>query len=120
MDSKYVVFKREEFFQLMGELAMPPWEHANGEMCGSDADCAPIAAKIQSRVAEVSLDDAVVIRRQDLFAPPALASYANGIAVAIEVMPHDSPVRQQLQDVADYFHEQAEKSWNTDYRKIPD
>jgi len=51
----YVTFKSEELFQFFGEVALPPWPHADGEMCGSDVDCAPIASKIEEWVEEHKL-----------------------------------------------------------------
>jgi hypothetical protein len=70
------------------------------------------------------IPDAVVIRRQDIFAPPALDAYANGIRVAIEAMKSDNAgyndkVVERLEDIAQYFHEQALLAWETD-RKVPD
>lgn len=120
-DDKYIVFKRSDFYELMGELALPPWEHSNGEMCGDDVDCAPIAEKIKKRSEETSIDDAVVIRRKDVFAPPALDAYANSIMIALSLDPESthSDWGQDLQEIADYFHQQAALSWVTN-RKIPD
>lgn len=111
---KYITFKREEFFQMMGFLALPPWADSDGKIVGSEMDCAPIAEQIQAKVMEFALADAVVIRRQDLFAGPALHSYAASIGIASRVgnLPDLIPV-------ADYFHEQAlladEEGW-----KVPD
>lgn len=64
------------------------------------------------------VEDAVVIRRQDLFAPPALDSYANSISIAA-MMLEPGEQRLKMQDVADYFHAQAVASWETE-RKLPD
>jgi hypothetical protein len=63
--------------------------------------------------------DAVVIRRQDVFAPPALDAYANAITVVIESGCLAIEDRRRLQGVADYFHDQAAKSWS-EQRKLPD
>jgi hypothetical protein len=94
-NEKYVVFKRDEW------------------------DAAPHRIDV-SEPKEV--EDAVVIRRQDVFAPPALDSYANAITVALELTVHgvsQSKRSKQLRHIADYFHQQAELAWNTE-RKIPD
>ena len=64
------------------------------------------------------LEDAVVIRRQDIFAPPALDAYANAMTCVIEASADDR-MRRQLQPIADYFHDQAAKAW-TEERKLPD
>lgn len=130
-DDKYIVFKRDEFYQLMGELALPPWVGANGEWLGDDLDCAPLADHINKRAEEACVADAVVIRRQDLFAPPALDAYANAIDVAISLTPYaemenlDVDVPEafrrvlRLREVADYFHRQAVLAWDAE-RKLPD
>jgi len=65
------------------------------------------------------VEDAVVIRRQDKFAPPALDAYANAITMVIEAGNLALPSRQRLQSIADYFHDQASKAW-TESRKLPD
>src|SRR5262245_2159160 len=47
-DEKYVVFKREAFYQMMGYLALPPWRDMHtGVMVGGDIDAAPFAADVQ-------------------------------------------------------------------------
>lgn len=53
------------------------------------------------------LPDAVVIRRQDLFASPALATYASMIAIAARLLP-DEAERRNLLDVSDYFQRMSE------------
>ena len=79
------------------------------------------------------IPDAVVIRRQDAFAPPALDAYANGIQAVIEtfkaiqdqMFDGEPPLTEftdqlnSLQEKADDFHQQAELAWGTQ-RKLPD
>lgn len=77
------------------------------------------------------LDDAVVIRLQDAFAPPALDAYANSIITAVEAatvllagLPDDAQQTLQaqikgLRGIADFFSEQAAKSWSVN-RHLPD
>lgn len=68
------------------------------------------------------VEDAVVIRRQDVFAPPALDAYANAMQTAIEVLTNGGAPSGRtlaLQGIADYFADQAAKSW-TEQRKLPD
>jgi len=97
-DGKYVVFKRTELDGWMDRHRHPVslWD--------------------------LVVKDATVIRSQDVFAPPALDSYANAITVAIEVLKIEEgsalPVGD-LQKIADYFHARAAEAWLTD-RKIPD
>lgn len=119
-DEKYIVFKRNEFYEMMGALALPPYEGTGDD--GRSVDCAPIAQRIIRTAEETALGDAVVIRRQDVFAPPALDAYANAITVALELTVHgvsNSERARRLKDIADYFHEQAKLAWTTN-RKIPD
>lgn len=94
MDEKYVVFKRGTE---PGE-----WSERGGLYL---EDLEPI-------------EDAVVIRRQDIFAAPALNAYACAIQVAISMDPTHSRM-QRLREIADYFHQQAEASAHTNTR-IPD
>jgi hypothetical protein len=89
MSDKYITFKRDEFF-------------AEGTA--------------------LEIEDAVVIRRQDIFAPPALDAYANAITCVVEVLTNGTvPTGRTLalQDIADYFSDQAAKAW-TEQRKLPD
>lgn len=103
VDTKYIVFKREDFLRVMQEIT--PGPHT-------------IRA-----VADEALVDAVVIRRQDVFAPPALDSYANSIITAIGIVEETiggaNGLTGRLQGVADYFHNQAVASYHTN-RKLPD
>ncbi|HET7110129.1 MAG TPA: hypothetical protein VFI41_04615 [Gemmatimonadales bacterium] len=88
-DNKYIVFNRKEF---MAEGMAP------------------------------EIEDAVVIRRQDIFAPPALDAYANAIQTCVEVLTNGTQPTGRaamLQEIADYFHTQAQKSW-AEQRKLPD
>jgi hypothetical protein len=125
-DQKYIVFKRSEFYEMMGALALPPYygETSSGrkEIAGRHWNCAPIADAIKERAEATCLHDAVVIRRQDVFAPPALDAYANAIQVVVE-MSKGSSVEgasiAHLREVADYFHDQACKAWDSQ-RKLPD
>jgi hypothetical protein len=117
-ESKYMVFKREDFYQMMGELALPP-----GSGAPEDMDCAPIAQHIQGTAEATRLQDAVVIRRQDVFAPPALDAYSNAIMTTVEGLKAfgfvGSDTVKRLRMTADYFHQEATASWDTD-RKLPD
>lgn len=80
--NKYVVFKREEYDKRIANGLTP--------------------------LHEMELQDAVVIRRQDRFAGPALHVYAANIGlVAAVVKPADPIMSEELSAVADYFHQQA-------------
>lgn len=97
-DEKYIVFKRSDFEDLYVSLV----DQVLGRL--------PV------------VDDAVVIRRQDLFAPSALHVYANSIALAAQVMganDEDKAVIKRLSHIADYFHEQAVAA-EAEAWKLPD
>lgn len=71
-----------------------------------------------SEVLLAEIEDAVVIRLQDIFAAPALYTYYNSIQVAMTLLPPNE--RAALLPIADYFHEMATMADKTDHRKIPD
>lgn len=103
---KYVVFKVEQWARIRKEII------------------ALMPAKVAHDIVLYPplIEDAIVIRRQDVFSPPAFDAYANAIATAIEVAVSIGVPKERLnglQDTADFFHEQASLAWDTD-RKIPD
>lgn len=109
-DDKYVVFRREDLFQMLGQF-----------LPRGNEDCAPVAEDMVKAVEATLLPDAVVIRRQDFFAAPALHTYANSIGLAARLA-HAAPeqkVAKRLQSIADYFHEQAVLADEEGF-KIPD
>ena len=65
-------------------------------------------------VSDAVVPDAVVIRRQDLFASPCLATYANMIALVARRV--EDP---ELLAIADYFEDQAQLAAE-EGRKYPD
>jgi hypothetical protein len=94
LDTKYIVFKRDEFKE---------WQEA----------CLHGEAELPE-----PLHDATVIRGQDLFAAPALESYANSIGIAMQVMGLGWQ-RDELSKVADYFFQRAQEARMIGY-KLPD
>lgn len=99
-DSKYLVFKRDEFDEWYNNVLK------------DNVPGVPMA-----------LDDATVIRGQDVLAPPALDSYANSLAVVIQVLQQtagvDPGVIDRLQQTSDYFHTRAKEAWEME-RRLPD
>jgi len=90
-DAKYIVFKREDFESMVwGNSNYTPWE----------------------------IKDAVVIRRQDLFASPCLATYAACIAL-VASREQDPKTKTELLDIADYFERQAQLAAEEGF-KLPD
>ena len=111
---KYITMKRSDFYVMMGYLALPPWRDEQGNLVGTDWNSAAFAEEIQREVAAVEIKDAVVIRRQDVFASPCLFTYANMISLVAK-----SIGDPELQRIADYFHDQAVLAAD-EGRKFPD
>ena len=104
-DQKYITFKREEFMQWLGELS------------GKDLRNLPVPNLLHN-AERITVEDAVVIRRQDYFAAPALATYASTIGLATHLT--DDPKRRaQLIAIADYFQRQSEIAGDEAW-KFPD
>lgn len=148
-DGKYVVFKLEDFFRMMGQLALPPWwiqvddndcpvEHIYGDtdwrpssregfhehMEGTDWDCAPLAEEITKVANQYAIGDATVLRDQDVFTPGTLHAYANSILTAVELTQafgmDNSDVLRSLRAKADFFHGRATRAERSPWRKVPD
>lgn len=69
---------------------------------------------------EDAIDDAVVIRRQDLFAAGALHTYSHTISMSAYLVTKTDPEQgKKLQNIADYFHEQAVLAEEEGF-KVPD
>ena len=98
-DEKYITFNRQDFLEFVGMLP------SHQEM-------------IYDAVEHLALHDAVVIRRQDKFASPALATYAACIAMVASEHP-DPKVRAELLSVSDYFEQQAQLAAEEGF-KLPD
>jgi hypothetical protein len=98
MNDKYITFKRDEFTHW--------WMQAS---VGGIAHTIPSPREVE---------DAVIMRRQDFFASPCLATYASMIALVAKNV-SDAEQAKTLLGVADYFQEQselaAEEGW-----KLPD
>jgi hypothetical protein len=103
-DEKYIVFKRDDYEAYK-------WDQ-------------------RYMLEEQAIPDAIVIRKQDVFAPPALEGYANAIVCVIDSLKHaqkefgiiDADLAAEiasLQRIADYFKAQADDSYDFQ-RKLPD
>lgn len=114
-DEKYFVIKRTELMRLQRNV---------------DEGRAGTAKDILRAININQIDDAVVIRKQDVFAPPALDAYANAIQCVIETLkevgtqlslvePDLTLKAKTLQGIADYFRVQAEDAYDRK-RKLPD
>ena len=102
MDDKYIVFKRDEFLEWLSHLTTLDLSVMDPTRVMGDATI-------------LSLHDAVVIRRQDKFASPCLATYA----AMIGLVASEHPKRDQLLRVADYFEDQAKLAAEEGH-KLPD
>lgn len=103
LPDKYVVVKKVDF---------DAWRETH------DATGTPVVRSLESKM----LNDAVVIRLQDVFSRPAFDAYAASILVALELTkptPENKETREHLQALADYFHTMAERAAHTRH-KIPD
>ena len=67
---------------------------------------------------DAELPDGVVIRRQDLFAAPALDTYASMIAMVADNI-SDPDTAAELLAIADYFADQARLA-HEEGKKLPD
>ena len=105
-DEKYITFKREELMQMVGRWSS---EH----MLGTTN-----VPRLLDDVDRIAIPDAVVIRRQDYYASPALAGYAASIAIAVKTTDDDKK-RNQLMEVSDYFQRQSELAADEGW-KLPD
>lgn len=91
---KYVVFKAEEWDGLnMGQITALPLPE--------------------------EVPDAIVLRKQDVFAYQALMGYAGAVQTAIEVGVFDHDTINQLGEVRDYFADEAQSALVSSH-KLPD
>jgi hypothetical protein len=103
-DLKYITFKRDDFLEWLAELTTLDLSRVESPMIVADA-------------LELSIADAVVIRRQDTFASPALLTYAAMIGMVARNHP-TPPVAQELLQIADYFQRMGEQAGDEAY-KLP-
>jgi hypothetical protein len=108
MADKYVVFKIGDW--------LDEWKQHEDS---------PEAEHILTDLQRHRIPDAHVIRGQDVFAAPALHSYAASIAVAMRVLESHNGTGQfrkeirKMQEAADYFHNAAVESEQIAW-KVPD
>lgn len=93
--SKYVVFKRDDMIGMLNEAQAP--------------------VEVTGTLLAMRLEDAVVIRKKDIFAASALYSYATAVHSAIELLEVmqagvvvDESVLEHLAELADYFAGEAD------------
>ena len=67
---------------------------------------------------DIEVADAVVIRRQDMFASPCLLTYATMISMVAQNT-QTKELREELMKIADYFHEQGVLAGEEGH-KLPD
>jgi 2'-5' RNA ligase len=54
-ESGLITFEEGDLYQLMGELALPPWDDQQGGYLGGNLDCAPMASHIDERVQQTRI-----------------------------------------------------------------
>lgn len=106
-DEKYIVFKREEWEKKMNALLLE------------------VPQEIVADVRAGAIQDATVIRCQDIFAAPALSAYADAITTTLEItdlFPREAngQVRAALLKSADFFRDRAEEARGWPSKKLPD
>lgn len=122
-DGKYVVFKVEDFYTMMGRLALPPaWGvDDNNDVIGANLDCAVLAEEITRVAKELEVPDATVLRDQDLLTAPALNAYADSALILHDLLAH---YRQggfeSLLDRCEFFRARAVRAQQHPNRKLPD
>lgn len=102
-EGKYVVFKRDEF-----DL----WAAGYLEYLEETGDGEALPRQLQ---------DCVVIRHDDVFAPTAFYSYAGVVQGTIEVLnaTADTSNVEKLREIADFFTAQAERAELTPNKHLP-
>lgn len=106
MATKYVAFKVQDWIK--------EWQQTP-----DDKETKHPLSDLQNK----RIDDAVVIRLQDMFAGPALHTYASSISIALELLPADHPDREGMEEVAAYFYEmaaEADQLKSSSRVKLPD
>ena len=103
-DDKYIVFKREDFDDFL--IAM------KGKLT-------PGVGAAMDDLLVSTIKDAVVIRKQDAFAGPALEVYSASARLALQFMLYGDPRREHVVKIADYFQHASEDAYDT-LSKVPD
>lgn len=124
-DEKYITFKRNDFYELMGKLALPSPQTFGWNQY---TDCAAIAQRVHHEAESVCVADAVVIRTHDAFAGPALHAYCDSITLVIKAIEQLVPEPEDgvkeglagLISVSDYLHQRAVEADAWDYKRLPD
>ncbi len=96
IEEKYVVFDKEKFDSWLYDV------HQRGYL--------PAPERV---------DDAVVIREQDIFAGPALEMYSAAITTALRLLPQEDPTVRRLTQIRNYFRRCAERAYEK-ATKVPD
>lgn len=148
-DGKYVVLKVNDFSQMLGEVALPPWwisvedddcdvEHVYGEqgwrpldsvegyhehLMGTDWPVADFIERLLDVVNRYAIPDATVIRDQDVFSASTLYAYSNSILSSVEVLEATGfymDTINALRAKADFFAARAHRASQATNKKLPD
>lgn len=117
-DNKYVVFKIGDWLdqrQVINGVSNLPLNEEPAEDPRATLD------KALKALDAARLDDAVVIRLQDLFAAGVLFTYAGAVQSAIEIMAaHNIAPPEDLLATRDHFFELASAAEASPIKKLPD
>lgn len=126
-DGKYVVFKVEDFFTMMGMLGLPPaWgEDGDGNTIGGELDCAVLAERITDVAKRHEVGDATVIRDQDVLSASTLDAYSDAALIVADILVMSQKglkgkVVDGLLARAEFFRARAQRARECPNKKIPD
>lgn len=106
-DGKYVVFKVEQFEEMIRRVIESDVEGAEEE-------------EIEGVINSYAIADSTVIRAQDIFSAPALYAYATAVSVAKMMMDGAHPYYPSLNRLEEFFLERAEEAQKFGGKKLPD
>lgn len=69
-DRDVYILEKEALLQLLGAMALPPWQDDSGTWIGGNIDCAPLADRIVKWLAEHDLSNSVFMGLQNVIIVP--------------------------------------------------
>lgn len=115
-NEKYIVMSRADFEN---------WQSASNHWWGHEIrPTLTPQATIEPPPLPMVLEDAVVIRRRDIFAGPGLYAYSHAIQTAIDLMDiagnWEPDERESLEALRDFFADQAQLAVDSPNKHLPD
>jgi len=118
MEEKYVVFDKVRFEQWIDTCQMQMNELCRLHMKRTPGSVVSIDFGAVDRIPG-KIDDAVVIREQDIFAGPALEMYSAAITTALRLLPNEDATVRRLTQIRNYFRRCADRAYEK-ATKVPD